>query len=58
MGNLLYWAVVLVVVAIVAAFFGLGGVAGTAMSGAQLLLYGAIALIIITAVVSVLRRRI
>ena len=28
MGNLLYWAVVLLVIAIVAGFLGFGGVAG------------------------------
>jgi uncharacterized membrane protein YtjA (UPF0391 family) len=56
MGNLLHWAVVFIVVAIVAAFFGFGGVAGTAMGGAQMLFYAAIALIVITAVVSLVRR--
>lgn len=37
MGNLLYWAVTFLVVAIVAALFGFGGVAGTAVEGAKLL---------------------
>lgn len=35
MGNLLYYAIVFLVVALVAAFLGFGGVAGTAMGGCQ-----------------------
>ena len=34
-GNLLHWAVVFLIVAIVAAVLGFGGVAGTAMEGAR-----------------------
>src|ERR1700745_182059 len=45
MGNLLYWAVVFLVVAVVAAVLGFGGVAGTAMAGAQLLFWVAIVLL-------------
>jgi len=56
MGNLLYWAVVFLIVALVAAFLGFGGVAGTAMSGAQLLFWVAIVLFAISAVVGLLRR--
>jgi MYXO-CTERM domain-containing protein len=56
MGSLLHWAIIFLVVAIVAAFFGFGGVAGTAASGAQLLIYGAIALLVIGALVGLLRR--
>ena len=37
MGNLLYWALVFLVIAIVAALFGFGGVAGTAMATAVIL---------------------
>ncbi len=33
-GNLIYNALVLIVIALVAALLGFGGVAGTAMSGA------------------------
>ena len=36
MGNLLYYAIVFLVVALVAAALGFGGVAGTAMEGAPL----------------------
>jgi uncharacterized membrane protein YtjA (UPF0391 family) len=39
-GNLLYWAVVFLIIALVAAAFGFSGVAGTAMAGAQRLAPG------------------
>lgn len=57
MGNLLYWAVMFLIVALVAAAFGFGGVAGTAMSGAQMLFWVAIVLFVVSAVAGVLRRR-
>jgi uncharacterized membrane protein YtjA (UPF0391 family) len=57
MGNLLYWAVMFLVVALVAAALGFGGVAGTAMSGAQMLFWVAIVLFVISAIAGVLRRR-
>jgi uncharacterized membrane protein YtjA (UPF0391 family) len=56
MGNLLYYAVVFLVVAVVAALFGFGGVAGTAMSGAQILFWVAIVLFVVSALVGLLRR--
>ncbi len=56
MGNLLYWAVVFLVIALVAAFLGFGGVAGTAMSGAHLLFWVAIVLFVVSAVAGLLRR--
>lgn len=56
MGNLLYWAVAFLVVAIVAALFGFGGVAGTAVEGAKLLFWVAIVLMVVSAVVGMLRR--
>ncbi|MCZ8314237.1 DUF1328 domain-containing protein [Phreatobacter sp.] len=56
MGNLLYWAVVFLIVAVVAAFLGFGGVAGTAMSGAQLLFWVAIVLFVVSVVASLIRR--
>lgn len=55
-GNLIYYAIVFLVVALVAAFLGFGGVAGTAMSGAHLLLMVAVVLIIVGLVAGVLRR--
>ena len=56
-GNLIYWAVALLIVAIVAALFGFGGVAGTAMEGARLLFWVAIIALIILAIMGAVRRR-
>ena len=56
MGNLLHYAVVFLVVALAAAFFGFGGVAGTAMDGARILFWVAIVLCVISLVGSVIRR--
>ena len=39
MGNLLHYAIVFLIVALVAAFLGFGGVAGTAMEGARLIFW-------------------
>jgi len=57
-GNLLYWAVVFLIVAVLAAIFGFGGVAGTAMAGAKILFWVAIALFVIALIGDVLRRRV
>jgi uncharacterized membrane protein YtjA (UPF0391 family) len=57
MGNLLYWAVVFLIVAVVAAVLGFGGVAGTAMAGAQLLFWIAIVLFIIALIGGLFGRR-
>ena len=56
MGNLLYWAVVFLVVAIVAAFLGFGGVAGVATDGAYLLFWVAIILFVVSLVAGLVRR--
>lgn len=56
MSNLLYYAIVFLVVAIVAALFGFGGVAGFAMEGARLLFWVAIVLFVISLVVGLIRR--
>jgi uncharacterized membrane protein YtjA (UPF0391 family) len=56
MGNLLYYAVVFLVIAIVAAALGFGGVAGTAVAGAKLLFWVAIILFVIALVAGVVRR--
>jgi uncharacterized membrane protein YtjA (UPF0391 family) len=56
MGNLLYWAVVFLVVALVAAVLGFGGVAGTAMAGAQMLFWVAIVLFVISLIGGLLGR--
>lgn len=55
-GNLLHWAVTFLIVAIVAAIFGFGSVAGTAMEGARLLFWVAIIMAIVAFVFNVLRR--
>jgi uncharacterized membrane protein YtjA (UPF0391 family) len=56
MGNMLHYAIVFLVVAIVAALFGFGGVAGTAMEGARILFWVAIILFVVSLVASFIRR--
>ena len=56
MGNLLHYAIVFLVVALIAAFFGFGGVAGTAMEGARLLFWVAIVLFVIALVGNFVRK--
>ena len=55
-GNLLYYALVLIVVALVAAVLGFGGVASTAMSGAHLFVWLAVVILIIGVVFALVRR--
>jgi len=56
-GNLLYYALVFLVVAVVAALFGFGGVAGTAMEGARLLFWVALVLLVVSLLFGAIRRR-
>jgi uncharacterized membrane protein YtjA (UPF0391 family) len=56
MGNLLYWAVVFLIVALVAALLGFVGVAGVAMEGARLLFWVAIVLFIVALIGGLFRR--
>lgn len=56
MGNLLHYAIVFLVVALVAAFLGFGGVAGTAMEGARILFWVAIVLFVVSLVFGLIRR--
>ena len=56
MGNLLHYAVVFLVIALAAALFGFGGVAGTAMEGARILFWVAIVLFVVSLVGSAIRR--
>ena len=56
MGSLLHWAVIFLIVALVAAFLGFGGLAGTAMSGAHLLFWVAIVLFVVSVVAGLVRR--
>ena len=55
-GNLIYYALVLIVVAILAALFGFGGVASTAMSGAHLLIWVAVIVVVVGVVFALVRR--
>ncbi|MFY9831385.1 MAG: DUF1328 domain-containing protein [Methylocystis sp.] len=56
MGDLIYYAVAFLIVAIIAAIFGFGGVAGVAVEGAQILFWVAIVLLVISLIASVARR--
>ena len=56
MGNLFYYAIVFLVVALVAAALGFGGVAGTAMAGAKLLFWVAVVLFVVSLVAGLVRR--
>jgi uncharacterized membrane protein YtjA (UPF0391 family) len=56
MGNLLHYALVFLVVALVAAAIGFGGVAGVAMEGARLLFWVFIILFLVSLVAGVVRR--
>ena len=55
-GNLLHWAVVFLVVALVAALLGFGGIAGTAMEGARLLFWVALVFLLVSLVFGLIRR--
>jgi uncharacterized membrane protein YtjA (UPF0391 family) len=55
-GNLLHWAIIFLIVALVAGVLGFGGVAGTAMEGARLLFWVAIVLLLISLVFGFMRR--
>ncbi len=56
MGSLLHWAIIFLIVALVAAFLGFGGVAGTAMEGARILFWVALILFVVSTVVGLIRR--
>jgi uncharacterized membrane protein YtjA (UPF0391 family) len=56
MGNLLHYALVFLVVALIAAAVGFGGVAGVAMEGARLLFWVFIILFRVSLVAGVVRR--
>lgn len=56
MGNLLHYAIVFLIVALVAAFLGFGGVAGTAMEGARILFWVAIVLFVVSLIAGLIRR--
>lgn len=54
---MLGWAVTFLVVALVAALLGFGGIAGTAMEAAKLVFFVAIVLFAISAVLGLMRGR-
>ena len=56
-GNLLHWAIVFLIVAVVAGVLGFGGIAGTAMDGARLLFWVAIVLLVVSLLFGLMRRR-
>lgn len=56
MGNLLHYALVFLVIALIAAAVNLGGVAGFAMEAAQLLFWVFIILFVVSLLASILRR--
>jgi uncharacterized membrane protein YtjA (UPF0391 family) len=56
MGNLFYYAIMFLIIALVAAALGFGGVAGTAMAGAKVLFWVAIIIFVIMLVAGVVRR--
>jgi uncharacterized membrane protein YtjA (UPF0391 family) len=55
-GNLIYYALVLIGIALVAALFGFGGVASTAMGGANMLIWVAVVVIVVGVVFALMRR--
>lgn len=55
-GNLFYWAIVFLIIAIIAGIFGFGGAEATAFSAAHLIFYIAIVLLIISLILGFLRR--
>jgi len=54
---MLGWAVTFLIIALVAALFGFGGIAGTAVEIAKLIFFVAIVLFAISAVVGLMRGR-
>ncbi|HWB44039.1 MAG TPA: DUF1328 domain-containing protein [Hyphomicrobiaceae bacterium] len=56
MGNLIYYAIVFLVIALIAAAVGFGGVAGFAMEGARLLFWVFIVLFVVSLIAGVVRR--
>jgi len=54
---MLGWAVFFLVIALVAALFGFGGIAGTAVGIAQLLFFVFLAIFVISLIMGLARRR-
>jgi uncharacterized membrane protein YtjA (UPF0391 family) len=56
MGNLLHYAIIFLVIALIAAAVGFGGVAGVAMEGARILFWVFIVLFVVSLVANFARR--
>lgn len=56
MGSLVYYSIVFLIIAVVAALLGYGGVAGVAVEGAKILFWVAIVLFVIALVAGLIRR--
>ena len=54
---MLGWALTFLIIAIIAAVFGFGGIAGVAVEAAKIIFFGAIVLFAISAVVGLMRGR-
>jgi uncharacterized membrane protein YtjA (UPF0391 family) len=54
---MLRWAIAFLVIALVAALFGFGGIAGTAIEAAKIIFFVAIVLFVVSALVGVFRGR-
>lgn len=54
---MLGWAITFLVVALIAAVLGFGGIAGTAMEAAKIVFFVAVALFLISAVMGAVRGR-
>jgi uncharacterized membrane protein YtjA (UPF0391 family) len=55
--NMLGWAVTFLIIALIAALLGFGGIAGVAMEAAKIVFFVAIVLFLIAAIVGVIRGR-
>ncbi|MBG1232420.1 DUF1328 domain-containing protein [Aestuariivirga litoralis] len=54
--NLLHWAAVFFIIALVAAFLGFGTIVGPSLEGAKFLFWAAIILAVISAVIGLVRK--
>jgi uncharacterized membrane protein YtjA (UPF0391 family) len=55
--NMLGWAVTFLIIALIAALLGFGGIAGVAMEAAKIVFFVAIVLFLIAAIAGVIRGR-
>ena len=55
--TMLYWAVVFLIIALVAALFGFGGIAATSVGIARFLFFLFVVIFVVTLIVGLARRR-